>query len=120
MKIYHTAHWPSWLFWRSCVAGAARPRARRHAGRAEALHDADAQSARKALLRQLHGGRRSQLVGVARRWAALVSANSNSYRVPGVRIRVGDYKFDNTNFTGGGGGGARYDLRNFPLDDDPW
>ena len=51
---------------------------------------------------------------------ALISANSNQYRVPGVRIRVGDYKFDNTNFAGGfGGGGARYDLRNFPLDDDP-
>jgi len=50
---------------------------------------------------------------------ALISANSNSYRVPSVRIRVGDYKFDNTNFQGGGFGGARYDLRNFPLDDDP-
>ena len=50
---------------------------------------------------------------------ALISANSNTYRVPSVRIRVGDYKFDNTNFAGGGFGGARYDLRNFPLDDDP-
>ena len=50
---------------------------------------------------------------------ALISANSNTYRVPSVRIRVGDYKFDNTNYAGGGFGGARYDLRNFPLDDDP-
>ncbi len=50
---------------------------------------------------------------------ALISANSNTFRVPSVRIRVGDYKFDNTNFAGGGFGGARYDLRNFPLDDDP-
>ena len=51
---------------------------------------------------------------------ALISANTNTFRVPAVRIRVGDYKFDNTNFAGGGfGGGARYDLRGFPLDDDP-
>lgn len=51
---------------------------------------------------------------------ALISANTNTFRVPAVRIRVGDYKFDNTNFAGGGfGGGARYDLRSFPLDDDP-
>jgi predicted Zn-dependent protease len=44
--------------------------------------------------------------------------------VPEVHVRVGDYKFDNTNFAGGGGGfsggggGSRYDLGNFPLDDD--
>ena len=50
---------------------------------------------------------------------ALISSNSNNYRIPGVRIRVGDYKFDNTNYSGGGFGGARYDLRSFPLDDDP-
>ncbi|HKD05145.1 MAG TPA: metallopeptidase TldD-related protein [Bryobacteraceae bacterium] len=50
---------------------------------------------------------------------ALISANTNTFRVPNVRIRVGDYKFDNTNFAGGFGGGARYDLRGFPLDDDP-
>ena len=49
----------------------------------------------------------------------LLSSNSNTYRVPSVRVRVGDYKFDNSNFAGGGMGGARYDLRSFPLDDDP-
>jgi len=49
----------------------------------------------------------------------LLSSNSNTYRVPSVRVRVGDYQFDNSNFAGGGGGGARYDLRSFPLDDDP-
>lgn len=58
-------------------------------------------------------------------WAAsatlggLINANANSYRVPAVAVRVGDYKFDNSNFAGGRGGGARYDLRNFPIDDDP-
>jgi hypothetical protein len=50
---------------------------------------------------------------------ALLSSNTSTYRIPGVRVRVGDYKFDNSNFMGGGGGGARYDLRSFPLDDDP-
>lgn len=50
----------------------------------------------------------------------LLAGNSANYRIPTVRVRVGDYKFDNTNFAGGpGGGGARYDLRGFPLDDDP-
>jgi hypothetical protein len=49
----------------------------------------------------------------------LISSNSSTYRVPAVRVRVGDYKFDNSNFAGGGGGGARYDLHSFPLDDDP-
>jgi predicted Zn-dependent protease len=48
----------------------------------------------------------------------LIGSNTNRYRVPQVSIRVGDYKFDNSNFAGGGGG-ARYDLRSFPLDDDP-
>ena len=38
--------------------------------------------------------------------------------MPEVHVRVGDYKFDNTNFAGGGGGGSRYDLGGFPLDDD--
>jgi hypothetical protein len=49
----------------------------------------------------------------------LLSSSGNTYRVPSVRVRVGDYKFDNSNFAGGGAGGARYDLRSFPLDDDP-
>src|SRR5437667_141344 len=30
----------------------------------------------------------------------LVSGSSSDFRVPRVRIRVGDYKFDNTNWTG--------------------
>ncbi len=49
----------------------------------------------------------------------LISASATKFRVPSVNIRVGDYKFDNTNYAGGGFGGARYDLRSFPLDDDP-
>ena len=50
----------------------------------------------------------------------MVSSNVNNYRVPAVRVRVGDYKFDNSNYSGGGSGrGASYDLRSFPMDDDP-
>jgi hypothetical protein len=49
----------------------------------------------------------------------LIASNDSTYRVPSVRVRVGDYKFDNSNYAGGGGGGARYDLRSFPLDNDP-
>ena len=48
---------------------------------------------------------------------ALLSRNRDHFRVPEVHVRVGDYKFDNTNFAGGGGG-SRYDLGAFPLDDD--
>lgn len=49
---------------------------------------------------------------------ALVSRVHEHFRVPEVHVRVGDYKFDNTNFAGGGGGGSRYDLGAFPLDND--
>jgi TldD protein len=47
----------------------------------------------------------------------LVSSNASSFRAPRVRIRVGDYKFDNTNWTGANAAGPRYDLRSFPLED---
>ena len=49
----------------------------------------------------------------------LTGSNTNEYRVPNIHIRVGDYKFDNTNWTGSGASGPRYDLRSFPLEDDP-
>jgi hypothetical protein len=49
---------------------------------------------------------------------ALLARSRDHFRVPEVEVRVGDYKFDNTNFAGAGGGGSRYDLGNFPLDDD--
>ena len=49
---------------------------------------------------------------------ALLSRSREHFRVPEVQVRVGDYKFDNTNFAGAGGGGSRYDLGSFPLDND--
>jgi hypothetical protein len=66
----------------------------------------------------------SYVVDDERIWSAaasfggLIDANTKSFREPQVRIRVGDYKFDNTNWTGAGARGPGYDLRNFPLDDD--
>jgi len=47
----------------------------------------------------------------------LLSRRRERFRAPGVHIRVGDYKFDNGNFAGGFGGGSRYDLERFPLED---
>ena len=48
----------------------------------------------------------------------LLSRTHQRFRSPAVHMRVGDYKFDNTNFAGGGfGGGSRYDLERFPLED---
>ncbi len=47
----------------------------------------------------------------------LLSRRRERFRSPDVHVRVGDYKFDNTNFMGGFGGGSRYDLERFPLED---
>src|ERR1035438_5319975 len=46
----------------------------------------------------------------------LVSRRRDVFREPEVHVRVGDYKFDNTNFAGGGFGGSRYDLEAFPVE----
>jgi len=48
----------------------------------------------------------------------LISSNRSDFRIPRLRIRVGDYKFDNSNWTGAGAAGPRYDLRNFPIEDE--
>lgn len=47
----------------------------------------------------------------------LVSARQDRYRLPRIRVRVGDYNFDNTNYAGGFGGSGGFDLNRFPLDD---
>ncbi len=52
-------------------------------------------------------------------FGGLINSANSRFRIPEVRLRIGDYKFDNTNFAGGFGGGPRYDLGAFPLDDDP-
>jgi TldD protein len=48
----------------------------------------------------------------------LISSSTNDFRIPHLRIRVGDYKFDNTNWTGANAAGPRYDLRSFPIEDE--
>jgi hypothetical protein len=45
----------------------------------------------------------------------LLNRHKEHFRAPEVDVRVGDYKFDNSNFAGGFGG-SRYDLQRFPLE----
>ena len=48
----------------------------------------------------------------------LLSRRHERYREPETRVRVGDYKFDNSNYAGSGFNfGSRYDLARFPLED---
>jgi hypothetical protein len=54
---------------------------------------------------------------VAASLGGLVAERHDHMRLPEVHVRVGDYKFDNTNFVGSGAGGTRYDLGAWPLDD---
>lgn len=48
----------------------------------------------------------------------LINSNVSDFRVPRLRMRVGDYNFDNTNWTGANAQGPRYDLRSFPIEDE--
>src|SRR4051794_20651244 len=48
----------------------------------------------------------------------LLSRRRDRFRLPDVKLRVGDYKFDNSNYVGSGFNfGSRYDLERFPLED---
>jgi predicted Zn-dependent protease len=48
----------------------------------------------------------------------LLSRRRDRFRLPEVKLRVGDYKFDNSNYVGSGFNfGSRYDLERFPLED---
>jgi hypothetical protein len=59
----------------------------------------------------------SHTFSVSASLGGLLSRRLETHRVPEVRIRVGDYKFDNSNYTGAGFNfGARYDLDRFPLE----
>lgn len=47
----------------------------------------------------------------------IVNRRHEHFRLPDVNVRVGDYKFDNTNYVGSGFNfGTRYDLERFPLE----
>ena len=48
----------------------------------------------------------------------LLAANRTRFRSPRVQVRVGDYKFDNTNYIGSGFTyGSNYDVDHLPLED---
>jgi hypothetical protein len=47
----------------------------------------------------------------------LMERRHERFRQPDIRVRVGSYKFDNGNFAGGGGG-TRYDLERFPIENE--
>jgi PmbA/TldA metallopeptidase C-terminal domain len=60
----------------------------------------------------------SENFAVSASLGGLLSRRHERFREPEVRVRVGDYKFDNTNYSGAGFNfGSRYDLGRFPLDD---
>ncbi len=47
----------------------------------------------------------------------LVSVRHNRFRLPEIKVRVGDYKFDNTGYAGSGFHfGTHYDIERFPLE----
>ncbi|MGA2275402.1 MAG: metallopeptidase TldD-related protein [Bryobacteraceae bacterium] len=56
------------------------------------------------------------LFSVSASLGGLLSRRRDHIRQPEITVRVGDYKFDNTNFAGRVGG-TRYDLGRWPLDD---
>jgi hypothetical protein len=48
----------------------------------------------------------------------LVSVQHSRFRIPEIKVRVGDYKFDNTDYAGSGFHfGTHYDIERFPLED---
>lgn len=67
----------------------------------------------------------SYTIDTGHEWSAaavlggLLGVTSEPFRYPAMQLRVGDYKFDQTNYAGGGVRGASYSLSGFPLDDDP-
>jgi len=56
--------------------------------------------------------------GISATLGALIESGDNAYRVPTVRVRVGNYNFDNTNHIFSDAYvGSRYDPERLPLDD---
>ncbi len=54
---------------------------------------------------------------VAASLGGLVSVRHNRFRIPEIRVRVGDYKFDNTDYAGSGFHfGTHYDIERFPVE----
>ena len=88
----------------------------------QAMHD-EMERARKLALNNLEAPYfvqylvdESENFSVSASLGGVVSRRRDRYREPEVKVRVGDYKFDNSNFAGGFGFGSRYDLGRFPLE----
>ncbi len=63
-----------------------------------------------------YGMDEAETFSVSATLGGLVAKRHDRFREPEVEVRVGDYKFDNTNYAGRFGGGSQYDLSRFPLD----
>ncbi len=62
----------------------------------------------------LHDG---ESISASATLGALIGSHRVNYRLPRIQVRVGDYKFDNTNFIGTDFfSGTLYDVDQFPLD----
>jgi hypothetical protein len=89
----------------------------------QAMHD-EIERSRKVMIPNLEAPYFIQYVmdeeenfSVSANLGGLVSRQHSQFREPEVHVRVGDYKFDNTNYAGSGFNfGSRYDLERFPLE----
>ena len=86
----------------------------------QAMHD-EIERARKLAFNNLQapyfiqiGLDEAETFQVSATMGGVVSRRFDRFRSPDVRVRVGDYSFDNSNFQGGFGFGSRYDLGRFP------
>jgi hypothetical protein len=46
----------------------------------------------------------------------LITSTDTVFRLPRIQVRVGDYQFDNTNYSGSSNRGGRYDIERFPIE----
>ena len=89
----------------------------------QAMHD-EVERARKLTLTNLEAPYfveflvdEAENFSVSANLGGLVTRHRDRLREPEIHVRVGDYTFDNTNFTGSGFNfGSRYDLERFPLE----
>ena len=60
----------------------------------------------------------TETVTVLATLGGIVNSRRDRYRLPEIEVRVGDYKFDNTNYTGAGMFGSRLDISRLPVEND--
>ena len=89
----------------------------RHARRTDSFARHAPGEPRATVLHLLLPGRWRDLLRAAT-LGGIVSSRRDRFRLPEVEVRVGDYKFDNTNYAGGGMFGSHFDVSRFPLEND--